>query len=151
MSLIKEKGFTLVEIVFVLAISSLVIIIVFLAVPQARTTGRDSQRKAYLEQVASNVEKFKESAANGYNYPPDAATFQANFTPPGGAYAVTNNDTDPMNGQVYGFAGDQTPSSSQPAGITYLPQQNCAGGAGTGLYALKITLESGTDYCLDNH
>jgi prepilin-type N-terminal cleavage/methylation domain-containing protein len=41
----KEKGFTLIEIVLVLAIAGLLLVIVFLAVSGAQKSRRDSQRK----------------------------------------------------------------------------------------------------------
>jgi prepilin-type N-terminal cleavage/methylation domain-containing protein len=41
----KEKGFTLIEIVLVLAIAGLLLVIVFLAVSGAQKSRRDTQRK----------------------------------------------------------------------------------------------------------
>ena len=148
----KSTGFTLIEIVFVLAISGLIIVGIFLALPQGKVAAHDAVRKTYLQQVASSVEKYKESQANGFQYPPDAATFTAQFDPAiPGPYAVTNNDKDPLNGNLYSFGGVATPAGTTPAGIGYVLGSNCAGTAGSGLYSLTIGLEGGNTYCLDNH
>jgi len=158
-----QNGFTLVEIVFVLAISGIIITLVFLVVPQAQVTRRDAQRKTYLGLVAANVDKYKESEANNYQYPADNATFDHAFDPadnsltPPHPYAVTTNDTDPLSNTTYKFGTTaQTPSSSQSAGIVYAPDVSCAGIAvggagGLSIYSVTITLEDGASFCIDNH
>jgi prepilin-type N-terminal cleavage/methylation domain-containing protein len=56
----KPGGFTIVEIIIVLSIASLILAIVFLAVPQARISYRDSYRKEYARNVvAATIEFYK--------------------------------------------------------------------------------------------
>jgi prepilin-type N-terminal cleavage/methylation domain-containing protein len=87
----KEKGFTLIEIVLVLAIAGLLLVIVFLAVSGAQKSRRDSQRKNDNARLMAQVEAY--AGNNNGAYP--ATT--ANLTP----YLPTNF-LDPSTGTAYG-------------------------------------------------
>ena len=52
----EEKGFTLIEIVLVLAIAGLILVIVFLAVQGAQRSRRDTQRKSDASRALAAVE-----------------------------------------------------------------------------------------------
>jgi prepilin-type N-terminal cleavage/methylation domain-containing protein len=91
----KEKGFTLIEIVLVLAIAGLIMVIVFLALSGAQKNRRDTQRKEDNSRVMSQLESY--ASNNGGNYP-TAATF-ANFT---GSY-LASGYTDPLSGNAYTY------------------------------------------------
>jgi prepilin-type N-terminal cleavage/methylation domain-containing protein len=148
----KEKGFTLIEIVLVLAIAGLILLMVFLAVSGAQKSRRDTQRKNDLARVAAQVEDY--ASNNAGVYPVSQAAFAA-IMGAGGAYALSNAN-DPLAGVGYDYAGAQTPSGGTPAGIAYT-----VGGAGvtacdgvtamTGARNFKVvmSLEQGTD-CVDN-
>lgn len=146
----KEKGFTLIEIVLVLAIAGLILLMVFLAVSGAQKSRRDTQRKNDLARVAAQVEDY--ASNNAGVYPASQAAFNTVMT---GAYALSNA-SDPLAGVAYDYAGAQAPSGGTPAGIAYT-----VGGAGvtacdgvtamTGARNFKVVmnLEQGTD-CVDN-
>lgn len=51
----KEKGFTIIEVVLVLAIAGLIFMVVFLAVPGLQRSQRDTQRKQDLGRLVSTV------------------------------------------------------------------------------------------------
>ncbi len=143
----KEKGFTLIEIVLVLAIAGLLLVIVFLAVSGAQKSRRDSQRKNDLSRVAAQLESFASNTSG--TYPATQAAFNAAFGA-GGAYAVTNA-TDPLSGAVYTYGGLVAPAGAVSAGFSYVLGQDCAGAAsGTRVYAVSVGLESGTKDCRDN-
>lgn len=57
-------GFSLIEIVIVLAISGLIIMLVFLAFQQGARVQRDNRRKEALTDIASNLERFRETTDN---------------------------------------------------------------------------------------
>ncbi|HSX14526.1 MAG TPA: type II secretion system protein [Candidatus Saccharimonadales bacterium] len=62
--MLKEReGFTLIEIVFVLAIAALIIVIVFLAVAGARNSAQDQARKDYANRIAAACTKWSNEAA----------------------------------------------------------------------------------------
>jgi prepilin-type N-terminal cleavage/methylation domain-containing protein len=68
----KEKGFTLIEIVLVLAIAGLLLVVVFLAVSGAQRSRRDSQRKTDVGRVAAALESYASNHDGAY---PSAAQF----------------------------------------------------------------------------
>jgi prepilin-type N-terminal cleavage/methylation domain-containing protein len=146
----KEKGFTLIEIVLVLAIAGLILLMVFLAVSGAQKSRRDTQRKNDLARVAAQVENYASNSAGVY---PTAAQFNAALSA-GGAYALTNA-TDPLSGAVYTYGVLVVPAGGTSAGVKYTlggaGQTNCAGAAMTGTrnFKVQMDLEQGVA-CEDN-
>ena len=61
----REEGFTLIEIVFVLAIAALIIVIVFLAVAGARNAADDQATKDWAGRVAAACDKWAGDSNNG--------------------------------------------------------------------------------------
>lgn len=95
-----EKGFTLIEIVLVLAIAGLIMVIVFLAVSGAQRSRRDTQRKNDLSRVAAQLEQFA-SNSNGV-YP--TTTEWTNATSAWRISYINNqNLSDPTTGGVYNY------------------------------------------------
>ncbi len=60
----NKNGFTLIEIIIVLAIGALIVLIAFIGVPMAKRMIRDNQRKSDLENTAIAFKAFQ-SAHNG--------------------------------------------------------------------------------------
>src|SRR5580700_1887745 len=54
----ESKGFTIIEVMIVLAIAGLIMLIVFLAVPALQRTARNTQRKSDASAVASAIANF---------------------------------------------------------------------------------------------
>jgi prepilin-type N-terminal cleavage/methylation domain-containing protein len=54
----SRRGFTLIEIVIVLAIAAIIIVVVFLAVTGAQKSSRDNERKAYARLLYTAVYTF---------------------------------------------------------------------------------------------
>jgi prepilin-type N-terminal cleavage/methylation domain-containing protein len=145
----KEKGFTLIEIVLVLAIAGLLLVIVFLAVSGAQKSRRDTQRKNDLSRVAAQVESYASNHAG--DYPANGAAFNTQLT---GTYALSNGK-DPLTAAVYTYTGIVTPSGTTSAGILYTlgaaGVTACDGTAMTGArtFKLEMGLEQGQG-CVDN-
>ena len=55
----KEKGFTIIEVVLVLAIAGLIFLMVFIALPALQRSQRDSARKSEVGTVASSITSFQ--------------------------------------------------------------------------------------------
>lgn len=66
MKLTNKKGFTLIEIVIVLAIAALILIIVFLAVGGAQRSRRDTQRKADADRIKAQLDDYAGSHNSDY-------------------------------------------------------------------------------------
>ncbi|MDB5166894.1 MAG: hypothetical protein JWN26_39 [Candidatus Saccharibacteria bacterium] len=55
----KEKGFTIIEVVLVLAIAGLIFLMVFIALPALQRSQRDSARKSEVGTVASAITSYQ--------------------------------------------------------------------------------------------
>ncbi len=152
----KDEGFTLIEIVLVLAIAGLIMVIVFLAVSGAQKARRDTQRKNDLSRVGTMLEQF--ASNNDGKYPEDPAlapavpftTFVTNYK----IDAAAGNFKDPLSGAIYTFAlgtSPTIPAGSTSAGVSYDFGKDCQGvAAGNRVYALYIGLENGVKDCRTN-
>lgn len=56
---LKQKGFTIIEVVLVLAIAALIFLMVFIALPALQRNQRDTARKEVLGKVASAVTTYQ--------------------------------------------------------------------------------------------
>jgi prepilin-type N-terminal cleavage/methylation domain-containing protein len=93
----RDEGFTLIEIVLVLAIAGLILLMVFLAVSGAQRSRRDTQRKEDVSRIASQLEAY--ASNNNGTYPNSAATlttFVNTYLTPATSYE------DPLSGAQYG-------------------------------------------------
>src|SRR5438309_1368898 len=54
----KGKGFTIIEVLIVLAIAGLILAIVFLAVPALQRNSRNTQRKADISSILSGLNEY---------------------------------------------------------------------------------------------
>lgn len=68
----KSKGFTLIEVVIVIAIGALIILVVLQAVSNAQQSQRDSTRRQEAAQISSALESY--AANNQGDYPSDASS-----------------------------------------------------------------------------
>lgn len=95
----SDRGFTIIEVMIVLAIAALIILIVFLAVPALQRNGRNTQRKSDVGRVSSAVTNWV-SNNNGAVFVPgvgnanltevsnDAGTLGQYTLTPGGSFKV---------------------------------------------------------------
>lgn len=67
---LKDKGFTLIEVVIVMAIGALIILVVVQAIGSARKAQRDSERKQDTARFTALLESYK---ANVGSYPATAS------------------------------------------------------------------------------
>ncbi len=142
----KEKGFTLIEIVLVLAIAGLLLVIVFLAVSGAQKSRRDTQRKNDAGAYVTSLESY--ASNNSGAYPATGVTV-------GSTYFTRK---DPGTGSDYTISGAAAVTAAPAVGtIGYALGYVCNGqvgtttGAGARNYAVVIGLEQGGSACYDNH
>ena len=152
----NESGFTIIEVVLVLAIAGLIFLVVFLALPQLQRSQRDSQRRSDAGRLLTALESY--ASNNNGTYPPsgevtnfvaayltnDGAVFE---DPSGNAYTVnytTGNPnlsaTDDPDGNVYYGFGRQCAST----------EGDFEAGGGNRKAAVMFPLENGIAYCQDN-
>ena len=172
MILSTKRGFTIIEVVIVLAIAGLIFSIVLWALPNLQKNQRDNSR----QQIANNLEANLTQHATNLNgsYPataPEFATFLNTFyectvTPVSGSALDTScNLTDPKGAFTWTWT-DQTASgeaaimtsATAVGSLRTLRNAKCsdttigsvAGAQGTRTYALMVKLENGLAYCVDN-
>jgi prepilin-type N-terminal cleavage/methylation domain-containing protein len=147
----NKKGFTLIELVIVLAIAALIIAAILFAVGGAQESRRNTQRKNDLGTIASYLEQY--ASNNQGAYPTTAAILNGAFTT---QYLANVND--PQTGGHYTF----TVTAAAPAAVAHISYElgyMCSGstmaidGAGTNTreYAMVTYLEGGSTDCQSNH
>jgi prepilin-type N-terminal cleavage/methylation domain-containing protein len=162
----KAEGFTIIEVMIVLAIAGLIMVIVFIAVPQLQRNQRDNARQNIANRVESEMETF--AGNNQGTYPLDGAA-AANFTRFNAQYfgAANFNKKNPKTGVDYtlAFAGGNKAAAANAPGpgvINIYPGATCTGEDTAGWtapsaanparsVALVVQLDSGQNYyCIDN-
>ena len=81
----KQSGFTIIEVMIVLAVAGLIMAIVFLAIPALQRSNRNTQRKNDASRLAGLVAEFQ--ANNNGALPADVATGTV------GAYTLSSGST----------------------------------------------------------
>ncbi len=84
----SEKGFTIIEVVLVLAIAGLIFMMVFIALPALQRSQRDTQRKNDLSRAITAIANY--SSSNRGLLPTDQAAWNGSFM---SQYLTTANDT----------------------------------------------------------
>ena len=138
----REKGFTLIEIVLVLAIAGLLLVIVFLALQGAQKNRRDTARKTAAGQILAAMESCASNGANNGQYP--------NCT--GASIATYFTGTDP-SGVAYSAQAAGTAGNTLTKGQYVADSPSVCGGAASGNASVTIYQESGTGtqaYCVHN-
>ncbi len=136
----KQSGFTIIEVVLVLAIAALIFLMIFIALPALQRGQRDNARKQDASNVASGLNSYR---GNKRGQLPTAGTvfnqFKTDYIKNLGQYDVTNNVlgattyTAPDINTVRVQLGRACPSGNQADG---------AGDSSTRAAAVYIRLEA---------
>jgi prepilin-type N-terminal cleavage/methylation domain-containing protein len=142
----KEQGFTLIEIVIVLAIAAAIMLLVFLAVSGAQKTKRDTATKSAAGQLSAQIEHYMSN---------NAGLAPAANMALGGNY-IGNIKSGQGNAPVPASAGNAATAANP---IKYSGNMKCTTPNGSGViiagtaaqYAVSYYLEStGSNVCIDN-
>lgn len=150
----KEKGFTIIEVVLVLAIAGLIFMMVFIALPSLQRSQRDSQRKNDLSRL--NVALASYQSNNRGALPTDAASWSGFVS----NYVTTAGDTfvDPSgeNYIVSTTANLPTEFDAESPIIKVTTSATCDGeaittvGQGSRKVAFQMKLEGSGTTCANN-
>lgn len=96
----QQKGFTIIEVVLVLAIAALIFLMVFIALPALQRNQRDAERKDILGKVTSAVTTYSSNHRNMLpvkgvdlaGYMDGAAATGTEKSATDGSYTATTND-----------------------------------------------------------
>jgi prepilin-type N-terminal cleavage/methylation domain-containing protein len=149
----NTKGFTIIEVVLVLAIAGLIFLMVFIALPALQRSQRDTQRKTDLSRATTMLSNYQ--SANRNNLPPgdDAGwnTFATNYLRVGG-----DTFADPSEGDyVFDYRGTNRATPTALSSTVYVHESSTCQGetvaaAGTRKVALSFKLEGGGVACVNN-
>lgn len=167
----KEKGFTIIEVVLVLAIAGLIFLMVFIALPALQRNQRDTQRRNDVGRVQTALGNY--SSANRGAVPTTLTawtSFNTQFLAVGGDSFIDPAGAVP--GQTSQTTYNLLPlaattplgafSSTAGVGLTqnsmfYTNNATCnpadstlAQSAGSRKVAIRIALEGGGTYCVNN-
>lgn len=154
----NEKGFTIIEVVLVLAIAALIFLMVFIALPALQRSQRDSQRNDDLGRAQTAIQQYQ---SNNRNTLPD---FDDDFTD---QYLTVADDTflDPSGSNVDGDSdtynwsvntGTISGTFAETQNTIYVAKDHiCSTGgevedAGSRKVALRMNLEGGGIACVNN-
>jgi len=147
----EQKGFTIIEVVLVLAIAALIFLMVFIALPALQRGQRDSQRKNDLSRVQTAIQNYQSNNRN--KLPDDASLTSGSFIT---SYLTVGGDSfsDP-DGTDYSFKVGTSPSAFVAGEIHFTKKAVCDGetlttGQGTGKIAFQYKLEGGGTVCINN-
>jgi prepilin-type N-terminal cleavage/methylation domain-containing protein len=163
-NLIKNKraeGFTIIEVMIVLAIAGLIMVVVFIAVPQLQRQQRNEARKNVMRRVTTEVNNY---ASNNTGAIPTANT---NVTTgfvgvTGGFYVryIQNNAAqfnDPQTGAVMNFVAWTSDANVNSTNTLYYAtnricngEASTAAGANARNFVVMNQLEGNAVQCLDN-
>jgi prepilin-type N-terminal cleavage/methylation domain-containing protein len=104
----QQKGFTIIEVLIVLAIAGLIILIVFLAVPALQRNSRNTQRKNDVSALVGAIQEYENN--NNGKTPTVDTNYEGNFTP---GYYTTANMNFSANPATY--SGAVVPISTTPS------------------------------------
>lgn len=158
---LTNKGFTIIEVVLVLAIAGLIFLMVFIALPALQSGQRDTARKSDVSNVASAVTSY---ANNNRGKFPDTAALntQLGATGSAGDMTYTSLSTNTTDVVVSTSASAGSVSGIEDAKIIVLKGVKCdtVGADGkvevangtTRQFVVVTQLEGGnnTGYCLDS-
>ena len=151
---LKQKGFTIIEVVLVLAIAALIFLMVFIALPALQSSQRDTARKNDVSIVASAVNSWSgnnrgkpldSNALDGIKTYADKLSDNTTDVTMGASPTANNAKYTPVDGTATIVVAAKC-NSSDAAGNVFLDK-------GTKRQYVVITkLESGNGagYCLDS-
>lgn len=146
-------GFTIIEVVLVLAIAALIFLIVFLAVPALQRSQRDTQRRSDVGRFVSAAQNY--SANKRGIIPTNTEVTNGSFA---NAYLTTSGDQfgDPTTG-TYNYVSNAFGSGPDIGTIYYATNATCDTGAsvvstggGARKFVAVVKLEGGGFYCQNN-
>ncbi len=155
----STSGFTIIEVVLVLAIAGLIFLMVFIALPALQRSQRDTQRKDDVGKFLSQINSYQSN--NRGSVPPSDTTSAADpfvsqyLRADGDQFADPSGDDYTVTAHT-GTAPDASSITSDDLGTIYYNTRVVCGGGGnltastSRKVAVRTYLEGGGIYCSNN-
>jgi prepilin-type N-terminal cleavage/methylation domain-containing protein len=158
----QQKGFTIIEVVLVLAIAGLIFLMVFIALPALQRNQRDAQRQTDLSRLQTAVTNYANS--NRGSLPSNWGTFVNSYMTVGGdTFLDPSGATTAQGGSQTTYQLSSSTDSpldapfSESQNVIYYsvgyvcgPSSDTLASGGSRKVALRIALEGGGYHCLNN-
>lgn len=128
----NQKGFTIIEVLIVLAIAGLIMLIVFLAVPALQRNSRNTAAKNDVANVLGGISEYQ-GANNGAMPTTISGTGTVN-------YGAGNATTASVQGSTVVALGSAAPATVGPINVEL--GKNCAGTTNTRIAAARYRIET---------
>ncbi|MNQ82010.1 hypothetical protein D3C85_970490 [compost metagenome] len=128
----SEKGFTIIEVVLVLAIAGLIFLMVFIALPALQRNQRDTARKSDVSTIASGVSSYTGNNRGNFPTADNLKSYVKDVS--------DNTDTDAIT--VKGAPTSDETINPEDAAVVITPASVC--GESTGGSDAKQVLKKGT-------
>jgi len=139
----KEKGFTIIEVVLVLAIAGLIFLMVFIAYPALVRNQRDTQRRDDVSRFVSQLNSYATNNRGAIPSENKINDFLTSYMKSG-----DNQFKDPQTGEDYTVStGNATTSNIQYQTNAHCNGEEIANGGGTRQAAIRIQLEGSGYFC----
>lgn len=140
----KENGFTIIEVVLVLAIAGLIFLMVFIAYPALVRNQRDSQRRSDVSRFVSQLNSYATNNRGSLPSENKINDFVSSYMKSG-----DNEFKDPQSGDDYTVT---TSANASTKVIQYALGSHCDGeeianGGGSRQAAVRIQLEGSGYFC----
>jgi prepilin-type N-terminal cleavage/methylation domain-containing protein len=154
-----QSGFTIIEVMIVLAIAGLIMVVVLVAIPQLQKNQRNEARRNVTARISAEISNY--IGNNGGEIPTEDANTATGFT---GGFKVRYIDNAPAGtfdapgggSYVYDLYDEGSPEVAENE-IRYSEGAICSGeaatngnGANARNFALLVGLEGGAIFCVDN-
>lgn len=154
----STRGFTIIEVVLVLAIAGLIFLMVFIALPTLQRNQRDTQRRSDLSRFQAQINQYQANNKGDTPINSPACAPSANTNVSGFINRYMQNWNDPLNGNPYpcaGTAANATASTAAPGTWFYRQNGKCNGenvvaASGNREFAIVMKLEGSGVACQDN-
>lgn len=147
----KQQGFTIIEVVLVLAIAGLIFLMVFLALPALQKSQRDTVRRNSLSTFSSQVTQFQANNKGAVPATAAIATFITKYMQSNWVDPVTNAAYNPgANDAAVDLATSVAGTYFYSAGYICSGETITATGAGARNFAVRMKLEGSGVACQDN-
>ena len=143
-----NKGFTIIEVVLVLAIAGLIFLMVFLAWPALQRSQRDTQRRSDVTRFVSQVNSY---ATNNKGSIPKTDTGSINSFLDSYMKRGNGEFKDPQTGNNYSVVtGVAQQGSATTEKMVYDGENIVAKSGSPRSFAVKVQLEGSGAFCKDN-
>ena len=149
----NNKGFTIIEVMIVLAIAALILVVVLVAIPQLQRNQRNQARQNVTSRVMTELSNY--AGNNNGRFPNSATELDEEFVD---RYMSGVNYADPLTGDNYSLVFDEDEPDLDNSEMGYNVGSQCDGervtsaaASGNRQIALIVELEPGNIYfCVDN-